>query len=417
MHRVLISAILAILAVGCVAAQHSQVPDPAVTPGIEVLLSEPEFLDMVSGKRVGLLTNPTGVDHNLNSTIDLLNDHPDIELVALFGPEHGIRGDAYAGAHVANEVDARTGVPIYSLYGGGDQAMSDILSNVDVMLYDIQDVGSRSYTYIYAMSWLMDECGAAGVPFLVLDRPNPSGGHIVDGNILHPEEGTSGVGKYAIAYQYGMTPGETAMMFNANFIDNPCELTVVPMRGYERDMFQPDTGLIFIPTSTHIPRESVAIYYNLVGIVGELHNISIGVGYTLPFECIAAPYMDPYELTDAFRALDLPGLAYRPISFEPRYASYSGEMCHGVQIFITDRDALRPVTAQIYFMEVLQRLYPEQGLFSDDNPRSNMFDKVMGTSSVRHRIEAGDSAEDIIAGYQSEVDEFMTLREQYLIYD
>jgi uncharacterized protein YbbC (DUF1343 family) len=390
---------------------------PAVTPGIETLLGEEAFLSLVRGQRVGLLTNPTGVDHLFNSTIDLLNDHPEIELVALFGPEHGIRGDAYAGAHVGHEVDSHTGVPIYSLYGGGDVPMSEILEDVDVMLYDIQDVGSRSYTYIYAMSWMMDECGAAGVPVLVLDRPNPSGAHIVDGNILHPEEGTSGVGKYAIAYQYGMTPGEAAQLFNAEFIDNPCDLTVVPMRGYRRNMWQDDTGLPFVPTSTHIPRENVAIYYNLVGIIGELHNISIAVGYTLPFECIAAPYIDPYELTEAFRALDLPGLGFRPISFSPRYASFNGEMCHGVQIFLTDRDALRPVTAQIHFMETLQRMYPEQDLFAEDNPRRQMFDKVMGTSSVRRRILAGDSAEEIIAGYQDEVEAFMALRAQHLIYD
>ncbi|MBN1476863.1 DUF1343 domain-containing protein, partial [Candidatus Sumerlaeota bacterium] len=176
--------ILAIVALTACATLPRSGGGPAVTPGIETLLSEDQFLDLVRGKRVGLLTNPTGVDHLFNSTIDLLNDHPDIELVALFGPEHGIRGDAYAGAHVESEVDARTGVPIYSLYGGGDVPMSEILEGVDVMLYDIQDVGSRSYTYIYAMSWLMDECGAAGVPFLVLDRPNPAGAHIVDGNIL-----------------------------------------------------------------------------------------------------------------------------------------------------------------------------------------------------------------------------------------
>jgi uncharacterized protein YbbC (DUF1343 family) len=285
------------------------------------------------------------------------------------------------------------------------------------MIYDIQDVGSRSYTYIYAMSRMMNECGRAGIPFMVLDRPNPAGAHIVDGNILHPEEGTSGVGLYAIAYQYGMTPGEIAQMFNAQFIDNPCDLTVVPMRGYHRDMWQENTGLPFVPTSTHIPRSDVAIYYNLVGIIGELHNISIAVGYTLPFECIAAPYINSHELASAFRELEIPGLLFRPISFEPRYGPFTGEMCHGVQIFITDRDALRPVTAQIHFMEVLQRMYPEQSLFGDDNPRSNMFDKVMGTSSVRRRINAGESADDIIADYQPEVEAFLALRDQFLIYE
>lgn len=406
----------------CVTAQRPRghsMENPAVKPGVEVLFAESEFLDLVRGKRVGLITNPTGVDHRLNSTIDLLNDHPEIELVALFGPEHGIRGDFYAGDHVENVTDPSTGVIVYSLYGSTSRPPAEWLENIDVMIYDIQDVGSRSYTYIYTMARCMDACGEAGIPFLVLDRPNPAGAHIVDGNILNTEEGTSGVGLYPIAYQYGMTPGETARYFNAEFLENPCDLTVVPMRGYRRDMWQADTGLPFVPTSTHIPRADVAIYYNLTGIIGELHNISIAVGYTLPFECIAAPYIDRDALTDALRDRNIPGLLFRPISFVPRYGPFSGEggeTCHGVQIFISDPDALRPVTAQIHMMEILQRMYPEQGLFDPENPRAGMFNKVMGTASIRNRINAGNSADAIIADYQDDVAAFMEKRAQHLIY-
>lgn len=422
-RRILLTFPLCLLGGGTVAQsavdQHS-LEHPAVRPGIEVLLQEPEFFRLVEGKRVGLITNPTGVDHLLRSTIDLLHGHASVEVVALFGPEHGIRGDAYAGEHVENRTDPRTGIPEFSLYGATSRPTPEMLEGIDVMLYDIQDVGSRSYTYIYTMARAMDACGEAGIPFVVLDRPNPCGAHIVDGNILNPAEGTSGVGLYPIAYQYGMTPGETAQMFNAEFLEHPCELTVVPMRGYRRDMLQWDTGLPFVPTSTHIPRADVAIYYNLTGIIGELHNISIGVGYTLPFEVIAAPYIDRDALCQALRDLELPGLMYRPISFVPRYGPYSqngGMPCHGVQIFISNFRTVRPVSAQIHFMEVLQRLYPEQGLFADENPRADMFDKVMGTSSIRRRIAAGDRAADIIADYQADVQAFLAKRQQYLIYD
>jgi uncharacterized protein YbbC (DUF1343 family) len=405
--------------------QHN-LEHPVVRPGIEVLLGEDQYLTLVQGKRVGLITNPTGVDHELNSTIDLLHRNPDINLVALFGPEHGIRGDAYAGENVENVTDPTTGVPIYSLYGATSRPTPEMLEGIDVMLYDIQDVGSRSYTYIYTMARAMDACGEARIPFVVLDRPNPCGADIVDGNILNPEEGTSGVGLYPIAYQYGMTPGETAQMFNAEFLEHPCELTVVPMRGYRRDMLQWDTGLPFVPTSTHIPHADDAVFYQLTGIIGELHNISIAVGYTLPFETIAAPYIRGDELCQALRDLNLPGLMYRPISYVPRYGPFSstpgspeagGQTCHGVQIFISNFHTVRPVSAQIHYMEVLQRLYPEQNLFGDDNRRSNMFDKVMGTSSIRHRILAGDHAADIIADYQGDVDSFMQRRQKYLIYE
>lgn len=401
---------------------------PRVRTGLEVLLSSPEQFALVEGKRVGLITNPTGVDRELTSTIDLLHRHPDVTLVALYGPEHGIRGDAYAGVSVGDDVDPATGVPVYSLYGRRDQPVSETLSGVDVMLYDIQDVGSRSYTYIYAMARMMQECGRRNIPFVVLDRPNPCGADLVDGNVLNPAEGTSGVGMYPIAYQYGMTPGETARMFNEEFLEVSCELHVVPMTGYTRAMRHWDTGLPFVPTSTHIPHAETAIYYNLTGIIGELHNISIGVGYTIPFETIAAPYIDGNALCQELRALNLPGLMFRPISYEPRYGPYGpittdgertqqAQMCHGVQVIISDYQAVRPVTAQIHFMEVLQRMYPEENLFGPGNPRADMFNKVMGTQEIRNRIHAGDPADEIIADYQDGVLDFLQRRQRHLIYE
>jgi uncharacterized protein YbbC (DUF1343 family) len=420
MRRRSASTLILVTAVACVGAPVDgprRSDTPAVRPGVEVLLAETDFLDLVRGKRVGLITNPTGVDHRLVSTIDLLHKHPEIELAALFGPEHGVRGDAYAGEHVGDVVDEKTGIVVHSLYGETRRPPREWLEGLDVMVYDIQDVGSRSYTYIYTMAHAMEECARAGIPFVVLDRPNPCGAHIVDGNILDPEFYSGFVGMYPIAYQYGMTPGETALMFNGEFLEPACDLTVVPMRGHRRDMLQPDTGLPFVPTSTHIPRWDVAVYYNLTGIIGEIRHVSIGVGYTLPFECLAAPWMDRDALCDALTERDLPGLMFRPISFRPRYGAWNDEMCHGVQIFITDYDAVRPVSAQIHFMEIIQSLFPEDSPFTDEHAERWLFDEVLGTDEIRRRVLAGDSAEEIIVGYQDDVQAFLEKRERYLIYD
>jgi uncharacterized protein YbbC (DUF1343 family) len=198
-----------------------------------------------------------------------------------------------------------------SLYGKTRRPTKEMLDGIDIMVYDIQDVGSRSYTYIYTMAYCMEECAKRGIPFVVLDRPNPCGAHIVDGNILDTDEYKTFVGLYEIPYQYGLTPGETAYMFNKEYNSDECELFIVPMKGYKRSMMQWDTGLPFIPTSTHIPRADVAVYYNLTGIIGEVRHVSIGVGYTLPFEVIAAPWIDRYKLTEALRAKNLPGLLFR----------------------------------------------------------------------------------------------------------
>ncbi|MEQ8818942.1 MAG: DUF1343 domain-containing protein [Sumerlaeia bacterium] len=392
--------------------------NPPVTPGVTVLLEDPAFFPLVEGKRAGLITNPTGVDARLRSTVDLLHDNPAVTLAALFGPEHGVRGDAYAGDKVDDTTDPKTGVPVYSLYGATRRPKPEWLENLDVMIYDIQDIGSSSYTYIYTMAYAMEACGEAGIPFLVLDRPNPVGADYIDGPVINTEEYSTFVGLYNIAYMYGMTPGETAMMFNADYNTTKCELTVVPMNGYHRSMRQWDTGLPFVPTSTHIPHAETSFFYSLTGIMGEIRNgLNIGVGYTLPFETIAAPWIDREQLTDALNAKNLPGIHFRPISYKPKYAAYKDEMCHGVQIFISDYKAVRPVTAQIHIIETLQKLYPGEGVFTDARAQGSLFDEVLGTDSIRQRILAGETADAIIASYQDRVKEFEKTRSKHLIYD
>jgi len=415
---VLMMALLIVACAGCATARVDpfNLENPTVKPGIEVLLEEEQYLDLIRGKRVGLITNPTGVDSRLRSTIDLLNDHPEVELVALFGPEHGVRGQYFAGERIEDAPDPQTGIPVYSLYGATRRAKPEWLENLDVLLYDIQDVGSRSYTFIYTMAYSMEAAAERGIPFVVLDRPNPIGGHIVDGNILNTDEYKTFVGLYPIAYQYGMTPGEAAKMFNKEYNAVECELHVVPMQGYRRDMMYWETGLPWVLPSQHIPQWQHSAYYNLTGIIGEIREVNIGVGYTTPFETIAAPWIDAQEFTDALNAKNLPGLRFRPITYVTRYANYVGEPINGVHITITDYHKVRPVTAQIHIMETIQRLYPEAGMFTDEKALRWLFDEVLGTLSIRTQILEGKTAEEIIAGYQPEVDEWMKLREKYLIY-
>jgi uncharacterized protein YbbC (DUF1343 family) len=388
---------------------------PRVQPGVEVLLANEEWLSKLRGKRVGLITNPTGVDSRLRSTVDLLNDHPDIQLVKLFGPEHGLRGDAYAGDKVEDAVDERTGIPELSLYGRTRRPPQEYLQGLDILIYDIQDIGSRSYTYIYTMAYAMEECGKAGIPFMVLDRPNPCG-PMVSGNILDPKEFSTFVGLYAIPYQYGMTPGEMAKLFNDKFNSVRCELIVVPMKGYERWMLHADTGLPWVPTSPHIPDQKHAVYYNVTGIIGELPTVSIGVGYTTPFETIAAPWVDGYALAENLNARNLTGVLFRPLTYRPFYSRFRGEPIQGVHITITNYRTIQPVEVQLHIMEALQALYPEQEIFTDAKAEASLFDEVNGTLSIRHRILAGDKADDIIADYQAEVAEFVQMAQAYLMY-
>lgn len=390
---------------------------PAVKPGIEVLLAEPEFFALVKGKRVGLITNQSGVDHELHSTIDLLHNNPDVTLAAMFAPEHGVRGDYYAGDHVEDTIDPATGVPVYSMYGKTRRPKPEWLDGLDVMVYDIQDVGSRSYTFIYTMSYGMQAAAERGIPFVVLDRPDPAGAHIVDGNVLDPAQGTTFVGMYPIAYQYGMTPGEAAKMFNAEFHEKPVELHVVPMRGYRRDMLAWETGLPYILTSVHVPQVFHATYYNLTGILGEIPHIQIGVGFTIPFEVVAAPWIDRDKFTAELRSRHIPGLAIRPITFQPKYGRFVGETCNGAHLIVTDYDKLMPVTATVHVMTAVQKMYPEQDLFGDEKAKDCLFDEVWGDNAIRQQIRAGVSAEEIIAGWQPKLDEFKTMRAKYLIYE
>lgn len=403
-----------------------------VIPGVEVLLDRKwlipingpdgnevmvSFFDLLlKGRTVGLLTNPTGVDTKLRSTIDLLHEHPEVRLGALFAPEHGIRGDIYAGETVSNDVEPLTGIPVFSIYR--HKPTPAMLSGLDAVIYDIQDIGASSYTYIYAMADMMTACAEQEIPFIVLDRPNPIGADFVDGPVLDTSRFFSGIGQYDIASVYGMTPGELAWMLNMEYLAKPCKLSIIPMANYRRDMRFADTGLLWVPTSTHIPQASTAHYYSLTGAIGEMRgDLNTGVGYTLPFECLAAPWMDRNRLVTAINERKIPGLRARPISYQPGYGGHAGQTVHGAHLMITDPVLLRPMRAQITLMEILNTLYPERKLFTNPAIEASLFDKIMGTDLVRTMLAQGADTAAIELALEPRRDQFKEIRRQYLIYE
>jgi len=379
--------------------------------GVEVLMEDE--INLVKGKKVGLITNPTGVTAKLVSTVDKFHNHPEIELVALFGPEHGVRGNITAGGKVEDFVDQKTGVPVYSLYGKTRRPTKEMLEDVEILVYDIQDIGSRSYTYIYTMAYAMEAAQEKGIPFIVLDRPNPLGGNLVEGPVLKPEF-SSFVGLYPIPYVYGLTCGELAKLFNKEF-DINCDLHVVKMKGWKRDMQFDDTGLEWVPTSPHIPHGRTAMYYPATGIIGELRTIDIGVGYTLPFELIGQTWIDADQLANNLNDRNLPGVYFRPVYYTPYYFANEKEHLKGVQIYILDFEKFQPVKTQIHILTALRKLYPDKKIFNEQ--RNTMFDKVSGTEQIRKRVQKGDKAEDIIQDWQKEKNEFTEMRKKYFLYE
>lgn len=381
-----------------------------VKPGIDILLEKE--IELLKGKNVGLITNPTGVNSKLESTIDLLHNHPDIHLKAIFGPEHGARGNVNAGDKIDDLVDERTGIKIYSLYGKNRRPNSEMLKDIDVLVYDIQDIGCRSYTYIYTMSGAMESARENNIPFVVLDRPNPLGGNLVDGPILEKQY-KSFVGMYPIAYVYGMTCGELAGYFNKEY-DIDCDLHVVKMEGWKRSMTFEETGLQWVATSPHVPHSISALYYPTTGIIGELHTLDIGIGYTQPFELIGQTWIDGVELAKELNDRNLPGVYFRPIYYTPYYFKNEKKHLQGVQVHILDAAAIKPVEVQIHILKAVKKLYPEKDIFNEN--RNAMFDKVVGVSTLREDINKGRKAEEIIDDWQKELKKFIKKSKKYYLY-
>ncbi len=408
-NRLLALFILSITAVMCAAS-------PKVKTGIDVLV-EQDFAPL-AGKRVGLITNPTGIDCYVRSTIDILYEAENVNLVALYAPEHGVRGNIYAGNKVSNDTDGKTGLPVHSLYGKTRKPTAEMLKGIDVLVYDIQDIGCRSYTFISTMGLAMQAAAELNIEFMVLDRPNPLGGYRVEGCIV--EEGfTSFVSQYPIPYIYGLTCGELAQLLNNEQMigSKKCNLTVIKMKGWSRDMDFEATGLPWVLPSPHIPEPISAYYYPLSGIAGELGSISIGVGYTMPFQLFGASWIDADKLAENLNALNLPGLSFRPIHYKPFYGVGKDTYLQGVQVHITDRDKATLSEVQFYVMQEMAALYPNNKAFANvQQSRLNMIDKVCGTSQIRKLFTQRYRWEDARDYWNKDIGKFKQLSRQYYLY-
>lgn len=398
-----------------------------VKTGIDVL--EENGFEQLRGKKIGLVTNPTGVDRWMNSTIDILYNAPEVELVALFGPEHGVRGSVHAGIGIEDTpVDPSTGVRIYSLYGKSRLPSASSLEGLDAIVYDIQDIGCRSYTYISTMGNVMKVAACEGIEFIVLDRPNPLGGNKVEGPVVD-DSLISFVGQYQIPYVYGLTCGELATLINEegmltvpdrNGVDSivRCNLTVVRMKGWERDMTYDKTGLRWVPTSPHIPTMEAAMLYPATGIIGELGVVNIGVGYTLPFQMIASDKITDAEAFAArMNAIGLPGVTFRAIYASPFYGGFKGKQVAGVQIYIDDFEQVELTSIQFYALEVLTMMLPSFRPFSQTGSSNlNMFDKVTGTKKVREIFSKTYRFKDISPLWRCDTEAFVRASARYRLY-
>jgi uncharacterized protein YbbC (DUF1343 family) len=390
-----------------------------VRPGIEVLLED--SLHLVQGRRVGLITNHTGViarapgqqagsARELGSTIDVLFEAPDVQLVALFGPEHGIRGEEQAGARIESGVDAGTGLPIHSLYGETLRPTPEMLDGVDVLLFEMQDIGARYYTYVSTMAYAMEAAGAAGIPFVVLDRPNPIRGDVVQGSVLDPDYATF-VGLYPVPMRHGMTAGELARMYVGAFgID--VELHVVPVVGWSRGVPFDQTGLAWVPPSPNIPSLESALAYPGTCLF-EGTPLSVGRGTDRAFQWVGAPWLDGEALAAALNAYDLPDIRFEAVSFTPHQpgdGKFADTEVHGVRLVSPSTAYDAPLAAVAMLVEA----YAQSG--EHWSWRVAHFDRLAGTDALRLGIEAGRSAQELVAGWAEPLDAFRTLRDPYLLY-
>ncbi|MBR5184512.1 MAG: DUF1343 domain-containing protein [Bacteroidales bacterium] len=414
----------AVVVPSCTAKAGQESSKEVVKTGIDVL--ESNGFKQLQGKKIGLVTNPSGVNNKLVSTVDILANAPGVELVALYGPEHGVRGDIHAGDKVSDDVDPKTGVPVYSLYGKTRKPTPEMLKDVDAIVYDIQDNGCRSFTFISTLGLLMEAAAENGKEVIVLDRPNPLGGNKVEGNLV--EAGNfSFVSQFEIPYLYGLTVGELAKMLNEegmlkgekgnNDTIVKCNLTVVPMEGWSRDMVYTDTKLPWVLPSPHMPQAETSYYYPATGILGELGYMSIGVGYTLPFQMVAAQWINAAEFADALNALALPGVTFRPINIKPFYSVGKGENMGGVQIYITDYAKAHLTSVQFYIMQEVARMYPEHEVMANaDKGRFRMFDLVSGSNFIREKFTETRQYKDIEAYWNKDVESFKQKSAKYYLY-
>lgn len=386
---------------------NKTIAEAKVFLGIDVL--KRAGFAILQGKRVGLITNHTGVDSKGESSIDLLFKAPGVHLTALFCPEHGLRGKAEHGKEIPDAVDQKTGLPIYSLYGNTKRPTEEMLKNLDSLVFDIQDIGVRFYTYITTLAYALEEAAKRNIEFIVLDRPNPITGTIVEGEILSPEI------KHFTAYlqvpvRHGMTIGELANWYNRTAALS-AKITVIKMEGWKREMWWDETEIKFRPTSPNIRHLRAAMLYPGMGAF-EATNLSVGRGTSKPFEMFGAPWIEEKILVERLNFLNLKGFKFKPVRFTPKNDFYQGELCKGVKVMITDRNEARPIDLFVHAAVTLRDLYPDKFLLRWDE-----IERVTGSKIFQEKLELKQSAEKILFLFQEKAAQFQESRKPYLLYE
>jgi uncharacterized protein YbbC (DUF1343 family) len=387
-----------------------------MTLGVERLLTEK--IDLLRGARVALVCNQASVDHSFRHVADRFHEHPEINLTTLFGPQHGIRGDVQDNMiETAHAVDAKTGVPVYSLYSETREPTEEMLRNVDVVVFDLQDVGCRIYTFVYTLANCMRAAKKFGKKVIACDRPNPIGGTQVAGAVLDPAC-ASFVGQFPIATRHGMTVCEMGRMFNQHF-DIGCELECVSMKGWSRPLWYDETDGPWVLPSPNIPTiDSATVFPGAVHLEGT--QLSEGRGTTRPFELVGAPYLNSEEFAEALAKFDLPGVYFRPCVFLPTFQKHAGKACGGVQIHVTDRESFEPVIAGVAIVKTAFDMYREHFRWKDPpyeyEYNRNPFDLISGTAAIREAIERGDSLASIQASWHTPLEQFKAVRGTFLEY-
>lgn len=383
-----------------------------VRTGLDVLLHD--RLDLLHGNRVGLVTHPAAVLPDLTTATDALLA-AGVQIAALFSMEHGLAGAVADGEAIGHAVDGRTGIPVYSLYGATREPTAAMLAGLDVLVYDVQDVGARFYTFISTLYYVLRAAGRHGVPVIVLDRPNPINGISIEGPLVEPGL-ASFIGIAAIPIRHGMTMGELARYFNAEF-SLGADLTVIPMAGWRRELWFDEAGLPWVPTSPAMPHLSTATVYPGT-CLGEGANLSEGRGTALPFEVIGAPWLDDHALAATLNRLALPGVRFRPAEFVPSASKHAGEMCHGVQVHVMDRVRFKPVATGLHLIAACRAFAPSRFEFlaSSWEGRPPHFDLLMGDSRVREGLALGVSVEELTAGWEETASAWRARCGPYLLY-
>lgn len=384
--------------------------------GLEKILEEK--LHLLSNQKIGLICNQASVNHRFEHAADLFFENSDINLTTLFGPQHGIRGDVQDNMiETSHSLDKKTGLPVYSLYSETREPTGEMLEKVDTLVFDLQDVGCRVYTFIYTMVYAMRACAKFEKKFIVLDRPNPINGIEVEGNLLEKGQ-ESFVGLFPIPMRHGLTVGELSLLFNREF-NIGCALEVVSMEGWERNLFYDETDCPWVIPSPNMPTVDTAVVFPGT-VIFEGTKISEGRGTTRPFEIVGAPFIEAQEYADVLKQANLPGVIFRPTNFLPTFQKHKDTSCGGVFLHVTDRKTFKPFLTGVALIKSAFDLYPEK--FEWKNPPyeyeydRNPFDVINGTTKIREFIENGETLENIKLYVENDVETFTGIRKKYLCY-